>query len=286
MQQQHQNPARSFPVTFAFWFGESFGETATRRSIRRRVRRGIRRSDHAAALGTLSSGFRANALLLRNCAVGLWALGLYTPAQLLHNSPFSRSLSSLRALAKSLPGSGYELRSLRSAASARLKSPGGSKSRVPRPTGDLFPRFAQSYPGRQSGALRASTKHRIGRVWERSLRYRSLGLAIASAVTGSVSTRVLPSPCFAWGLRITALRPWGACAIFCSVGAKVLCLCSVARATACTSCAGERANMLALRKRIGLRALTLSKPQPSTKPGSILVQTYCTTKPSSKPDQM
>jgi hypothetical protein len=75
-------------------------------------------------LGTLPSGARAYALLLRNCAFGLRVLGLHIPAQLLHNSPFGRSLSSLRALAKSLPVSGPILQTFRSAASARLKSPG------------------------------------------------------------------------------------------------------------------------------------------------------------------
>jgi hypothetical protein len=75
-------------------------------------------------LGTLPSGARAYALLLRNCAFGLRVLGLHIPAQLLHNSPFGRSLSSLRALAKSPPVSGPMLQTFRSAASARLKSPG------------------------------------------------------------------------------------------------------------------------------------------------------------------
>jgi hypothetical protein len=74
--------------------------------------------------GTLSLSVRARALLLQNCAFGLWALGLYIPAQLLPNSPFGRSLSSLRALARSLSFSGLLLQILWSAASARLESPG------------------------------------------------------------------------------------------------------------------------------------------------------------------
>ncbi len=59
--------------------------------------------------------------------------------------------------------------------------------------------------------MRASrlTKHRISRVWGRSLLCRSLGLAPACTVTGSVSARALPSPCAAWGRLITALRPLG-----------------------------------------------------------------------------
>src|SRR5205085_12048272 len=78
---------------------------------------------------------------------------------------------------------------------------------LPRPTGGLFPRIRSVIPRPPVGRASRLTKHRIGRVWGRSLRCRSLGLATASAVTGSVSTGVLPSPCFAWGLRITALRP-------------------------------------------------------------------------------
>jgi len=163
---------------------------------------------------------RAGALLLRSSAVGLRALGLYSSAQLLHNSPLSRSLSSLRALAKSLPGSGFGLRTLRAAASARRKAPGGSKPRVPRPTGGLFPRFAQSYPVRQSGALRAGRKHRIGRVWGRSLRCRSLGLATASAMTGSVSAGALPSPCFAWGFASWLSGPGGPAQTFVRPGGQ------------------------------------------------------------------
>jgi hypothetical protein len=59
--------------------------------------------------------------------------------------------------------------------------------------------------------VRASrlTKHRIRRVWGRSLLCRSLGLAPACTVTGSVSAGALPSPCAAWGRIITALRPLG-----------------------------------------------------------------------------
>lgn len=52
-------------------------------------------------------------------------------------------------------------------------------------------------------------KHRITRVWGRSLRSRFLGLASASAATGSLSAGALPSPCSAWGRRIAALRSLG-----------------------------------------------------------------------------
>src|SRR5205809_2426550 len=156
MQPQPQNPARSSQVIFAFCFGESFGETTTRRSIRRRVRRGIRHSDHAAALGTLPSGSRATALLLRNCAVGLRALGLNCSAQLLHNSPVSRSLATLRALAQNRPGSGPELQTFRSAASARRKAPGrfeAARSALDGSTASLAPGGAPSAGARWDSRL-------------------------------------------------------------------------------------------------------------------------------------
>jgi hypothetical protein len=133
-------------------------------------------------LGTLPSGARAYALLLRNCAFGLRVLGLHIPAQLLHNSPFGRSLSSLRALAKSLPVSGPMLQTFRSAASARLKSPGRFEAARSAPDWRPIPSLRSVIP--RPPVVRASrlTKHRISRVWERSFRCRSLGLAPACAV--------------------------------------------------------------------------------------------------------
>ena len=125
MQQQYLNPVRSLSAPFAFSFGRQHCIFVVRCAVCRSVCRVVRHGRHSYALGTRPSGFRADALLLRTCAVGLWALGLSSSAHLLHNSPFGRSLSSLRALAKGLPGSGLMLQTLRSAASARLTSSRG-----------------------------------------------------------------------------------------------------------------------------------------------------------------
>ena len=59
--------------------------------------------------------------------------------------------------------------------------------------------------------VRASrlTKHRIGRVWGRSLLLSLVGTRPACTVTGSVSARALPSPCAAWGRLIRSPAPWG-----------------------------------------------------------------------------
>ena len=122
MQIQQQNPAKRVAVVLASDFGSQHRNVLVNRVVSRSVCRPVRHGRHPNALGTLSSGFRADALLLRNCAVGLRALGLSNTAQLLRNSPFSRSLSSLRALANKLPGSGLMLQTLWPAASARLKS--------------------------------------------------------------------------------------------------------------------------------------------------------------------
>ena len=122
--QQH-NTRQRFAIISASRFGSQHCRVVVNRTVSRSVCRAVLHGRHSDALGTLSSGVRAGALLLRNCAVGLRALGLYNSAHLLHNSPFGRSLSSLRALAKSLPGSVLLLQSLSPAASARLKSSRG-----------------------------------------------------------------------------------------------------------------------------------------------------------------
>ncbi len=245
MQPQQQNPARS-SVTLASCFRGQHRVSVVHCTVHGSVHHVVHDGGRLGALSTLSSGARASALLLQSCAVGLRALGLYNYAQLLHNSPLSRSLSSLRALAKSLPGSGFGLQTLRSAASARRKAPGGFEAALPRPTGGLFARVPSLMTQAASRSRCALRKHRIGRVWGRSLRYRSLGLAIASAVTGSVSAGALPSPCFAWELRITALRPWGACANLRSFERSFFALAPSLAATARNVCAGERVNVLAM----------------------------------------
>lgn len=125
---------------------------------------------------------RAVALLLRKDATGLRALDL-KPASLVRTAqaslPVPRSHRAPAGQGQEQNPRGGQRRKL--AASARQRHFRRCPPALPRPTGGLFPRFAQSYPDRQSGALRASTKHRIGRVWGRSLLYRSLGLAIASS---------------------------------------------------------------------------------------------------------
>src|SRR5579864_376378 len=277
MQPQQQNPARS-SVTLASCFRGQHRVSVVHCAVHGSVHHVVHDGGHLGALSTLSSGVRAGALLLQSCAVGLRALGLYSSAQLLHNSPLSRSLSSLRALAKILPGSGFGLQTLRSAASARRKASGGFEAALPRPTGGLFARVPSLMNKAASRSRCALRKHRIGRVWGRSLRYRSLGLAIASAVTGSVSAGALPSPCFAWGLRITALRPWGACANFRPPQrTKVFCHCSVACGDCAHLCAGERANVLAMHEVHGAAGARPIKTKPRPNPEQswfVVVQTF------------
>ena len=125
MQIQRQNSVNRTAIILASGFGSQHRNVLVNRAVSRSVCRPVRHGRHPNALGTLSSGFRADALLLRNCAVGLRALGLSNTAQLLRNSPFSRSLSSLRALANNLSGPGLMLQTLWPAASARLNSPRG-----------------------------------------------------------------------------------------------------------------------------------------------------------------
>jgi hypothetical protein len=141
---------------------------------------------------------RAAALLLLKDATGFRALSL-KPASLLRKAqaslPVPRSHRAPAGQGQKQNPRGGQRRKL--AASARQRHFRRCPPALPRPTGGLFPRFAQSYPDRQSGALRASTKHRIGRVWGRSLLYRSLGLAIASS-RDRLSQR--------WGASFSLLR--------------------------------------------------------------------------------
>ncbi len=94
---------------------------------------------------------RANAILLRKAAPGLRALGL-NPAPLLRTA--QASLPVPRAH-RAPAGQGQNPRGGNWPASARPKRSRRRPPALPRPTGVLFLRFAQSYPGRQSGALRA-----------------------------------------------------------------------------------------------------------------------------------
>ena len=122
MQIQQQNSVNRTTIILASGFGSQHRNALVNCAVSRTVCRVVSHGRQSNALGTLSSDFRAYALLLRSCAAGLRALGLSNIAQLLHNSPFSRSLSSLRALANNLPGPGLMLQTLWPAASARLNS--------------------------------------------------------------------------------------------------------------------------------------------------------------------
>ena len=186
-------------------------------------------------LGTLPSGARAYAPLLRNCAFGLRVLGLHVPAQLLHNSPFGRSLSSLRALAKSLSVSGLLLQTFWSAASARLKSPRGFEAARSAPDWRPIPslrsvipqaasraRFALDqapHPSRLGtlaplslvGTRSCLYRDRISQRWGASFTLRRLG----AAYHGS------PAP---WGPAQTSLKPRSSCCIrFRLLGQPSLC---------------------------------------------------------------
>jgi hypothetical protein len=171
-------------------------------------------SGHAATLSTLSSGARAAALLLRTFAVGLRALGLYTPAQLLHNSPLGRSLSSLRALAKSLPVSCLLLPTFWSAASARLESSRRFEAARSAPDWRPIPSLRSVIPQAASRARfaldqaphpsRLGTLPPLSLVGTRSCLYRD-----------RFSQRWGASfPCSPWGFASRLSGPLGACANF------------------------------------------------------------------------
>jgi hypothetical protein len=138
---------------------------------------------------------RAQALMLRNDAAGLRALGL-KPASLLRNAPASLPVPrSHRAPAdqgqKQNPSGGDLRTGLR--ALGQESSPKTPAS-APAPDWRPIPSLRSVIP--RPPVVRASrlTKHRISRVWERSFRCRSLGLAPACAVSGSVSAGALPLP--------------------------------------------------------------------------------------------
>jgi hypothetical protein len=215
---------------------------------------------------------RAAARLLRKAAAGLRALGLKL-ASLLRKAqaslPVPRSHRAPAGQGQKQHPRGGRRRKLACERSAKTfpKTPAAR----PAPDCPTFPRLRSVRAVGQSGALRAGRKHRIGRAWGRSLCWRSLGLAPASAVTGSVRAGALPSPCSAWGLRITALRPGGLRKLPLFQSASFLPFVSgrcgdlraplrwPTRNRSCHCCA------------IGLRALAPPKNQTSTKPGAIVV---------------
>ena len=168
---------------------------------------------------------RANALMLRKAAIGLRALDLKA-ASLLRTAQASLPVPrSHRAPAgqgqKQNPGGGDLRTGLRALGLTSPKTP----ACAPAPDWRPIPSLRSVIP--RPPVVRAArlTQHRIRRVWGRSLCCRSLGLAPASAVTGSVSAGALPSPCSAWGLRMTALPHLGACANFRLWEAKSFCRC-------------------------------------------------------------
>ena len=166
------------------------------------------------------------ALMLRKAATGLRALGL-KPASLLRTAhvslPVPRSHRAPAGQGQNQNPGGGDLRTgLRALGHTPLpKTPAGA----PAPDWRPIPSLRSVIP--RPPVVRAArlTQHRIRRVWGRSFCCRSLGLAPASAVTGSVSAGALPSPCSTWGLRITALRSLGARANFRLWEAKSFCRC-------------------------------------------------------------
>jgi hypothetical protein len=224
MQQQHHNPARSLPNVFAFSVSEPLSDKVFANLFADVFALAFAGSGHAATLSTLSSGARAAALLLRTFAVGLRALGLYTPAQLLHNSPFGRSLSSLRALAKSLPVSGLLLQPFWSAASARLESSRRFEAARSAPDWRPIPSLRSVIPQAASRARfaldqaphpsRLGTLPPLSLVGTRSCLYRD---RISQRSGASFTLRRLgaayhgsPAP---WGPAQTSLKPRSSCCI-------------------------------------------------------------------------
>src|SRR5581483_8995918 len=226
-----------------------------------------------------SSDFRADTLLLRSCAAGLRALGLSNIAQLLHNSPFGRGLASLRALAKSLPGSGLMLQTLRSAASARLKA--SRRFEAARPASDWrpIPSLRSVIPRPPVGRAARLTQHRIRRVWGRSL------------LLSLVGTR----SCFC---RDRISQRWGASFSLLSLGAshhgppafgglrklslmgseEFLPLPSVDKQSAFSLDFGQRTNKLS--NKDGLRGARPLKPHLPSKHRSIAIQTSFNRRPN------
>ena len=211
-------------IVLAPYFGSQHCSVVVNRAVNRSVCRVVHHGRHSHALGTLSSGFRAHALLLRSCAVGLWALGLYTPAHLLHNSPLSRNLSSLRALAKSLPVSGLLLPTFWSAASARLESSRRFEAARSAPDWRPIPSLRSVIPQAASRARfaldqaphpsRLGTLPPLSLVGTRSCLYRD---RISQRSGASFTLRRLgaayhgsPAP---WGPAQTSLKPRSSCCI-------------------------------------------------------------------------
>jgi|SRR5579883_65265 len=196
MQNQQHKPARQIEVIAVFHLRIQLRSANVSEAIPYGVSDAVSHSRQHCASGTRFLSARATALLFRTCANGLRALGLDNTAQVLLNSPVSRNLAPLRALAGTLPGTGKELQSLRSAAGARLNSSASFEAARTAPDPEPFPRLRLGQS--RFGVWRASRlKHRISRAWAHSFRSRSLGLAHASDTTGSLTR---------WGATVTFRR--------------------------------------------------------------------------------
>jgi hypothetical protein len=153
---------------------------------------------------------RAVALLLRKDATGLRALGL-KPVSLLRTARASLPVPrSHRAPAgqgqKQNPRGGQRRNWLRALAKG-ISEDARPRSRARLAAYSLASLSHTQTASRARCALRRSTASvASGDAPSTIARWDS---RLLPAVTGSVSAGALPSPCFAWGLRITALRPGG-----------------------------------------------------------------------------
>lgn len=193
MQQPPHNPARSLQVTFAFHAGRQPRRAAVRQTVSHAV---CQRVSQRNACGTRFLSVRAAALISSSCAVGLRTLGLKSHAQILEISPLAQpscpAAGARETHGKMAAARGFapKLNTLRALAEFRFKAARSAPDPGP------FLRLRLSH--NRSGVGRASRlKHRIGRAWAHSLRFRSLGLANASDTTGSLSR---------WGATVAFLR--------------------------------------------------------------------------------
>jgi|SRR5579859_2106925 len=196
MQQQKQIRRCAFRSQSLFLYGQHQAGRDVGLAVGRRVGRGQQEQATRRLSASLS---RATALLFRRYAVGLRALGLKNSAYLLHNSPVGRDLAPLRALAgKASRYTAQEPAMLRSAASARLKTPGALQAArsAPnrRPSHSL-----RSFESRSAVGRASRSKDRLLRAWGRLVTFRSLGAAHPSAVTDSLRAGALRSSFGPWG---------------------------------------------------------------------------------------
>lgn len=224
---------------------------------------------------------RAQALMLRNDATGLRALGL-KPASLLRTAqaslPVPRSHRAPASQGQSQNLRGVHLRTgLRALGHTPFpKTPACAPAPDWRPIPSLRSVIPQAASRARFALDQAPHRSRLGR----SLRCRSLGLAPACTVTGSVSAGALPLPCAALGRLITALRPFGGLRKLLALGRESSC--RLLRLLGQPARVVRSRNIeTACRQSVGLRALAQIKPQSSSNLGSIAIQSIVqsTTKP-------